>query len=64
MSHAGLSGYAEVALVLFMVAFLLIVVRIFAPGRRNAMDRAARLPLEDDTPLTPRPGASDEPARR
>ena len=30
--NAGLSGYAEIALILFMVAFVAIVVRIFRPG--------------------------------
>ena len=61
MSHAGLSGYAEVALVLFLIAFVVIVARTFAPGRRADHDRAARLPLDDGARLT---GASDEPASR
>ncbi|MFN8579979.1 MAG: cbb3-type cytochrome c oxidase subunit 3 [Gemmatimonadaceae bacterium] len=52
MSGAGLSVYAQVALLLFLVAFLGIVVRTFSPKRRQEMDRAARLPLDDDT-LTP-----------
>jgi cbb3-type cytochrome oxidase subunit 3 len=54
MSGAGLSLYAEIALLLFLVAFCLIVWRTFSPSRKNEMERAAQLPLEDDTPtLTP-----------
>jgi cbb3-type cytochrome oxidase subunit 3 len=49
MSHAGLSGYAEVALVLFLLAFLVIVLRVYAPSRRREMDEMARKPLEDGT---------------
>ena len=49
MSHAGLSGYAEVALILFLVVFLVIVLRVYAPSRRHEMDEMARKPLEDGT---------------
>lgn len=55
MSAAGLSGYAEVALVLFFVAFILIVWRIFMPSRQREFDRAATLPLDEDHRLSPRP---------
>ncbi len=54
MAHAGLTGYAEVALVIFLVAFLAIVIAVFAPGRRKDWERAGRMPLDDDTPQTPR----------
>jgi len=47
MSNAGLSGYAEIALILFMVAFAMIAVRLFLPSRKEDFDRASRLPLED-----------------
>ena len=47
MSGAGLSIYAEIALVIFLAAFVAIVVRTFAPSRRRSMDEAARLPLDD-----------------
>lgn len=55
MSASGLSYYAEVALVLFMGAFLSVVLRLYWPGRhRVAQDRAladtARLPLDDGSP--------------
>lgn len=56
MSHAGLAGYAEIALILFMVAFIAIVIRIFRPGRRQEMQAAARMPLDDEHPQEPRTG--------
>jgi len=59
MSHAGLSGYAEVALVLFLVAFLLIAVSVFAPSRKQEFDAASRMPLDDVHPQFPRPTSGD-----
>ena len=53
MSHAGLSGYAQVALVIFFGAFIAIVVRLFRPGRREEFERDARLPLDDERPSRP-----------
>ena len=54
MSGAGLSGFAEVALILFLIAFVISVARTFSHTRDAEMNRAARLPLDDDsTPLTP-----------
>lgn len=54
MGHAGLSAYAEVALVIFLVAFLLIAVSVFAPGRKKEFDAASRMPLDDVHPQSPR----------
>jgi cbb3-type cytochrome oxidase subunit 3 len=56
MSNAGLSRYAEVALLLFVFAFVVILWRIFRPGQRNRLEQQARLPLDDDSPAprTPR----------
>jgi len=48
MSAAGLYGYAEVALVLFLLAFLIIAIATYQPSNRAAMDAASRLPLDDD----------------
>jgi cbb3-type cytochrome oxidase subunit 3 len=59
MAQAGLAGYAEIALVVFFVAFLVIVIAIFAPARRRDWERAGRMPLEDDTPQTPRQRPGD-----
>ena len=41
MSNAGLSRYAEVALLLFFFAFVLIVWRIFRPGQRKQFEEQA-----------------------
>jgi cbb3-type cytochrome oxidase subunit 3 len=54
MSASGLSWYAEVALVLFMLAFLLVLWRVFRPSAKAKYDQAARMPLDDDNPQTPR----------
>ncbi len=54
MGAAGLSGYAEVALILFLAAFLVIMIAIFAPGRKRTYDAASRMPLDDEHPQTPR----------
>jgi cbb3-type cytochrome oxidase subunit 3 len=51
---AGLSWYAQVALVLFVLAFLLVVWRTFRPGSRKRYERAAHMPLDDERPQTPR----------
>lgn len=59
MSNAGLSAYAEIALVIFLVAFLLIAVSVFAPSRRQEFDEASRMPLDDVHPQTPRQGRGD-----
>lgn len=48
MGHAGLSAYAEVALILFFAAFLAILVRTLRWTDRTELDRVSRLPLEDD----------------
>lgn len=47
MGHAGLAFYAEVALVLFLLAFVIQAARAYAPGARAAMARAGELPLDD-----------------
>jgi len=57
MSHAGLARYAEVAMILFMLAFVAIVAWTFAPGRRREMDEASRLPLDDERTGPGGPGA-------
>ena len=56
MANAGLAGYAEIALILFMVVFAAIVWRIFRPGRQQEMNAAARMPLDDEHPQEPRTG--------
>jgi uncharacterized membrane protein YtjA (UPF0391 family) len=53
VSHAGLSGYAEVALVLFLIAFVLVVVTLMMPRRAQMWEHARHLPLEDDGYIAP-----------
>ena len=48
MSNAGLSRYAEVALLLFVFAFIVIIWRIWRPARRAWFEQQSRLPLNDD----------------
>ena len=47
MGHAGLSVYTQVALVLFLFAFLLVVFRLLAPGEQATFRSAGTLPLDD-----------------
>ncbi|HEY7568109.1 MAG TPA: cbb3-type cytochrome c oxidase subunit 3 [Gemmatimonadaceae bacterium] len=56
VSAAGLSWYAEVALVLFMLAFVLVLWRVFKPSLKAKYERAARLPLDDEHCEPPRNG--------
>jgi len=54
MSNAGLSRYAEWALLLFVFAFILILIRLFRPSRRKELEDQAKLPLrDDDSPSRP-----------
>lgn len=54
MAAAGLAGWAQAALVLFLVAFLAILVAVFAPSRRREFEAASRMPLQDDQPVSSR----------
>jgi hypothetical protein len=47
VSHSGLAGYAVVALVLFMIAFLAVVIGVLLRSRRE-IDHVARLPFDDE----------------
>lgn len=47
MSGANLTLYPKVALVLFLLAFVVVLVRTFNPGARAEQARAAGLPLDD-----------------
>ena len=52
MSNSGLSIYAEIALVLFLAAFVFIVIRTYLPSRKKELDAIARIPLEE-APIVP-----------
>lgn len=47
MSHANLAIFAEVAMVIFMVAFIGIVIWLFRPSRRDALEQYRSMPLDD-----------------
>jgi hypothetical protein len=51
---SGLAGYAIAALILFIVAFLFVLIPIVAPARSAFYERASRMPLDDDTSPAPR----------
>ena len=48
VGHAGLAIYAEIAMVLFMIAFVLVALRVFRSGTPQEFEEASRLPLEDE----------------
>ena len=50
MSHAGLAGYAVIAMILFLGAFVAIVVRVAKRSAGAEFEEARRLPLDDDRP--------------
>ena len=52
MGNAGLSMYAQVALVLFLGVFIAITIRTWAPSRRRELDDAAMIPFNDALPAT------------
>lgn len=56
MSHAGLSIYTEIAMLIFFAAFLAILYRTFRPSKSKEIEALGRLPLEDDITTTPTPG--------
>jgi len=51
VSGAGLSVYAEIALVIFLIAFLGIVISLFAPGKRHIHEHLRHLPIDGDNTL-------------
>ena len=55
VGHSGLELYPQIALVLFLLAFAVVVVRLFLPSLRAEHERAARMALDDPAPQpTPR----------
>ena len=47
VSAAGLQVYAEVALVLFLVAFIAVLIDVVAKRHAEEFDHASSLPLDD-----------------
>jgi cbb3-type cytochrome oxidase subunit 3 len=50
MGNAGLSIYAQIALVMFLAVFIAITIRTWAPSRRRELHEASMLPLNDELP--------------
>lgn len=61
MAAAGLAGWAQAALILFLVAFVVILFTVFAPSRRREFEAASQMPLHDDHPVTPRARTGGQP---
>ena len=53
VSGAGLSVYAEIALVIFLIAFLGVVISLFAPGKRRTYEHLRHLPIDGDRASRP-----------
>ena len=64
VSGAGLSVYAEIALVIFLVAFLGIVISLFAPAKRRTYEHLRRLPLDGDGTGLPLSRDDEDPSLR
>jgi cbb3-type cytochrome oxidase subunit 3 len=48
VSGAGLSGYAEIALLIFFVAFIGVVLSLFVPSRQRTYEHLRQLPMDSD----------------
>lgn len=64
VSGAGLSGYAEIALVIFLIAFIGIVISLFAPSKRLTYERMRHLPMDGESADLPRYRDSEDPSLR
>ena len=53
MSAADLAIYAEVGLVLFLLAFVGVVIRVLWPGSSDRYEKVQMIPLTDE-PVEPR----------
>lgn len=63
VSGSGLAHFAEVALVIFFVVFVVVALRAMLTNRAT-LDRAAHLPFEDDAPRANEPNSHGPPAGR
>ena len=64
VSGAGLSGYAEIALVIFLIAFIGIVISLFAPSKRQTYERMRHLPMDGESADLPLYRDSEDPSLR
>jgi cbb3-type cytochrome oxidase subunit 3 len=56
MSHAGLSIYAEIAMILFIIVFVAVLVRLWRPSKRAELESQRLLPFDTDVPAEKREG--------
>jgi hypothetical protein len=61
VSGAGLSVYAEIALVIFLVAFIGVVISLFMPSRQRTYEHLRQLPIDTDPVLQPRAANIEDP---
>lgn len=54
MSAMQLSGWAEVALLIFFAAFVAITVHVLRRSNRERFEALRNMPLDDDVPQAPR----------
>lgn len=47
IENAGLAGFAEIGLILFAIAFVLVVLRVWLMDSEEAEERA-RMPVDDE----------------
>ncbi len=50
VSGSGLAFYAEVALVLFLIAFVAVLIQVSGSKKKDRYREQSALPLEDGTP--------------
>lgn len=50
MSHAGLSGYAIVGMIFFLLVFTSLMIRLWLQSRAGGLEEVGRLPLEEARP--------------
>jgi cbb3-type cytochrome oxidase subunit 3 len=60
VGNAGLAVYAEIALVLFVLAFLGVVWWVFRPATQARWKSDAMMPLDDETPVERRTPPKDD----
>ena len=62
VSGAGLSVYAEIALVIFRIAFLGVVISLFAPSKRRVYEHLRHLPIDGESVPLGRDDGDSSPA--
>ncbi len=65
MGAMELHAYAEIAMVLFMAMFVMVVLYVLKRGNATRFEQARFMPLDDDNPVSPRfparrPGDEDQ----